>query len=318
MNYFVYVNKLIGVETNDQQFRWSFGSCAPKTTKEEYDACKIKVCVNVRKNKDVFKDFDLSSLKGRFRYFFANPEEHIICYSQKVKRVLNLNYIISVQDNFVNVVVGKTYYNQVRYRVMNIHSMRYILFDIVTGLLLLNGYSPLYCSSVLMNNKGATVLMAPPNMGKSLTALRLCQSTQASLISEDIAITDGTYIWPVPWTNSYRDYADGSAKDKQSIENVRDPVRITNTVILERGDSSVVTDKNNSLSKMLLLNHYLLSYMKSPAMSALAYFNSEFSPEKMMDTEKAIFENLLNGSDFYCISDNNALTYSDQIVLLLK
>lgn len=339
MNYFVYVNDILGVETNAKAFEFSYGTVAPTSTKEEFSKCKIKLHINVKKDSEVFPD-EYEKTKGKFHYFSANPGEKVIYYERNYFFGARLRYMIKVKKNEIKVVVGKTYFKKVHHRIMNLHSLGYILTDLVSGLLLFNGYATLHCSAVnLTENNRSIILFAPPNTGKTLSSMMLCKNYNANFIAEDFAITDGVNIWAVPWTSTFRlyDEVNESKTEKiinkatslvpalelikitknQAIDTYIDSDRIlmkskaTDVVVLERGDSDVSTDNSDAFRKLLTLNRYEFNYHKAPMMVVLSYFNPEFCQDQMYKCEKRIISKLLENTKYMCVTDMNAMNYSD-------
>ena len=316
MRYFVYIDGLVGVETNTKQFKWSFGSTAPETTYENYEKCKIKVRLMLCGDKDVFEGKEIESAKGCFRHFRGNQNENTLYYKQCLLKICKLNYYLKIDDNFIDVRVGKTYYELIKYKIMNIHPIWYIVFDIVTGMLLLKGYLPIYSSVVSKENSEAIVIFGPPNMGKTFTALKLCEEKKLSLISEDIAITDGENVYSVPWTNSYREY--GNTINNRTVKKAICGKSVKYAFVLERGKKKILSNAEDIARKGLLLNHYLVCYANSPIVIAMSYFNDNFSVEKMIETEKKIFIQMLSGAQSACLIEESAEQYCDTICEIIN
>lgn len=116
-----------------------------------------------------------------------------------------LRYSIEIIENDINVIVNKNYFKYIKYKFMNLHSLGYILTDLISGVLLANGYATLHCSAVNIGQR-SLMIFAPPSTGKTITAIKLCENENAKFISEDIAITDGENIYSVPWTSAFRFY----------------------------------------------------------------------------------------------------------------
>lgn len=149
MNYFVYIKNLLGISTNLDSVSWVYGSSAPKTDKDEYEKCKIKINLQVKKTEDVFdkslniEDFD------RYNYFYAHRNERKIYYERTFLFNSKLRYSIEIRDDKqIDIIVNKNYFKYIKFKFMNLHSIGYILTDLASGLLLNNGYATLHCSSV--------------------------------------------------------------------------------------------------------------------------------------------------------------------------
>ncbi len=338
MNYFVCVEGLLGVETNADAFVWSYAAVAPKSVREAFERCKIRVSIVVKNDTDVFPADLLSVQQGRFGYFAGTPESGELYYEKPFLFGKKLRYRVSVERNRVQVVVGKSYRNMVRMRIMNLHALRYVVQDIVSGLLLLNGYASLYCSAVHFPAQGSTALVfAPPSTGKTITGLTLCREYGAHYMSEDIAVTDGKTVWAVPWTNSFRMQAKempqrkgifgkihkilfwkhlsqgGKENEVQAMLEAyarKAEASATHVFVLEQAKGNTGCDQAEAKHKLLTLNRYLFHYHQAPVVLAFHYYNPWFSPEEMFEKEKAIMGQLLENAEYCCIQSEAPAAYA--------
>lgn len=306
--YFVFVNDLIGVETNLTSFSWGFGKSKDEATEDEFAGCLVKVHLMICNDNELRKTAGAYSC--RYRDYYADKGRHTILYAKAVKG-LSFCYRLEKAGNELNVWCGKNYYRYVKYKIMYIFPVWYILFDFVTAILLENGLLPLYSSAVLFNGK-ATVMMAPPNTGKSLTALCLVNTKGAELLSEDLCITNGKQIMSVPLTSSYRGYKNGqqiplTAQGKYDIDKL---------YFLERGNKSVFNDcdRVGLMKRIQIMNDYLLCYSKSIALDVYYHFNNELCPQDLSKMEKDLLEKLLDTLQIECICSEDPLEYSNLIM----
>jgi hypothetical protein len=340
MNYFVYIKDILGIKTTLDSFKWTYGSVAPKASKSGFDQCKIKIDLSVRKTNDVFdKSFDIEKL-DRYNYFYAQKNNNKIYYERNLLFNSKLRYSIEVLNNNINIVINKNYYKFVKYKFMNLHSLGYILSDIVSGILLLNGYATLHCSSIKIGEK-TMVIFAPPGTGKTITSINLCEDKEAKFISEDIAITDGDNIYSAPWTSTFRFYNhDKESKiDKlidfinkkiplfqlirvereKSIQSYMENIsflnfsKITDIIILGKGETNIVKTKEDLFEHIINLNKYEFNYHRSPSMLVINYFNIEISVDEMYRIEKEIIKKMIDNSNSYRILAKNAFEYSEII-----
>lgn len=341
MNYFVYIKNILALKTNAENFSWCYGCVAPKTTEADYNACIVKINLSVRKTADVFdKSIKLETL-DRYNHYYAMKNSQKIYYERNYFLSAKHRYSIEVIGNEVNVVIDSNYFKYVRYRFMNVHSLGYILTDLISGLLLMNGYATLHCSSVSIGDK-ALVIFAPPSTGKTLTALRLCEYPNAKYIAEDIAITDGDVIYSVPWTSTFRCYNHSKeTKSDRFVDTLRkkvpvfqlapqkkrksiyaylnedflvDSAEITDTILLGKGELDVTRSDHGFLEKILNLNKYELNYYRSPSMLVMNYYNSDFSMDQMYEAEKLILGKLVKNNPSYRVNAINAMDYSKLII----
>lgn len=251
-----------------------------------------------------------------------------------------------MEESAIHVIVGKTYFKRIKHRIMNLHSLTYILTDLTAGLLLLNGYATLHCSAVhIDHNEKSIIIFAPPNTGKTLTSMRLCQQHNADFIAEDFAITDGKDVWAVPWTSTFRLYDEVSESWLEKLVNRMTAVipalelvsitkskaidayiggdrikmlsKATDVVVLERGKQAVDHDKAEGLRKLLTLNRYEFNYHRAPTMVVMNYWNPSYSIDRMYEREKEILSRLIDNCDYWCITQDNALKYSEVVYDLI-
>lgn len=340
MNYFVYIKDILGLKTNADNFRWCYGSVAPKTSEAEFDNCMIKINLSVRKTSDVFRKGILMDNLDRYNHFYGQHNNKKIYYERSYFINAKHRYSLEVKGNEVNVVVDNNYFKYIRYRFMNVHSLGYILTDVISGILLLNGYATIHCSSVSIGGK-ALVIFAPPNTGKTITAINLCEYKGANYIAEDIAITDGNYIYSVPWTSTFRSYNHKKeSKSDRLAEALRENIplfqliptnkksihaylgdhtimyfaKITDAILLRKGDTLVIRSNSGFLDKIQNLNKYVLNYYRSPTMLVMNYFNPDFSMDQMYEAEKFILCKLVSNCTCYQVNAQSALNYSKLII----
>lgn len=313
--YYEYIPGFLGMETNIINFGWSFGNNTPETTKDVFSSCIFKVYLESKKDKDVFCELEESEYTSVFRHFKLKPGKKSLIFEQDFAKIIHLRYSITICENSIHLVVGNSYLKVVKTKIMNIHPIQWILLDLLSIMMLQKGYLPLYCSSVTFDNSFAKVLIGPPNTGKSITALRLGRDYDASIISEDLAITDGVDIFGAPYTNMYRDYKDISLNEYKS--NVaKGKYRINSIFLLEKGVSGYRTD-NNGISAgeyLQIINDYLLGYASSPVCRALNYYNSDFSIKNSVEMESAILSQLSECAIVGRIISDNSVTFADEIM----
>jgi hypothetical protein len=340
MNYFVYVKELLGIKTNTKQFSWVYGSEAPEAMEADFEKCKIKVHLEIRKTKDVFENGFRPSDFDRYNHYYAQKFANKVYYDRNFFLNTKLRYFLQIDGNDVKMVVNEHYFKRIKFRFMNLHSIGFMLTDIVSGLLLNNGYATLHCSCVQVNGK-TIAIFAPPGMGKTFTAINLCKNDNSSFLAEDIALTDGLNVLSVPWTSTYRFYdhenetrfdkALNSVKNKLPIielvsvkkrktareylgeSSMIDFAALSDVIILGRGPQKVVKDEAGVFDSILNLNKYEFNYHRSPTMLVMNYFNPEFSTDDMYENEKKIVQQMLNHSRSYRVFAESAVEYADII-----
>lgn len=308
MSYYVHIKGILGLQTDADDFIWLYGKQSPAVSKEEFDACLVKLRIHVTDDKRALSQAEWMACDGKFLPFAVNTEENALCYDRGLVLGKRLRYRIEVKGNEITATVSRSYYKYVKLRVMNIHSVQHILSDIVTGVLLRNGYLSLYCSSVYFPDiQRCALIFSAPGVGKTTTCMELCEKYGGIFVSEDVALTDGDRAWSVPWTNSkrtsqkaQRTKLDRRINDSHAMEQmmkqglVCDSAQVTDVFLLERGNDEIV-ESVDVMPKVAMLNHYLFHYRNSPAVTILDYFLPAFSLYEMESQDKEIHEKLLSG-----------------------
>lgn len=304
---------IVGIKTDIPGFRWGFGRCESPVSEKVFENCKIKVYLEAKKDSEVFNDIRTDCFTEIFRDFRVNPDSESLFFEKKVANLVNLKFAVSINGNSVNAVVGKSYLKYVKAKMMYIHSIAYILFDVVSMLLLKNGMTTLYCSAARLQNGKNVVFIAPPNTGKSLTVLKLRNDFNADIITEDMAVTDGERIWGAPYTNLYRNYNDKSLKNP--IQNAEIPTgkKIDAVSVLQKCKGSSIEENTDFAKKTVLINRYSLGYYYSPVVRVLDYYYNDYSIEKAQQTEKELIERILNNSKVFFLRDENPMNFASSV-----
>ena len=316
MNYYEYADKLIGLSSNVRGFGFSFGTAAPETDERHFSDCLIRVHLTVYPEKSIEKSRKSHTTVKHFSHFELKDDGKTVFYSRKLFGFFKLIYSVRLDGNDVYVSVGRLYYRLIKYKVMNIHPIGCILSDIVSALLLINGYSMLYCAAVSLGDADI-LLFGAPEAGKTLTAIRLCSEHGAVFLSEDITVTDGKRLWSVPFTATYGQHGGkGTIKpcDRRLLcsEGKRKYI-----FLLEKG-SHEAARPGIFLAKLLLLNRYISHYASAPVCAALAYLTDCFPIEEMRRREEKIIGFLAENSDCGVITRNDAASFGGDILNIIR
>ena len=309
MEHFVYVTDLVGVKTNLRQFRWSFGWDAPPASEEAYRRCRFKLVLEAVPDREVFSEEETERREGRFRYFYAKRDGMELLYSRELPGPGKLRYSLRIEGDTVYARVGKTYLKTVRLKVMNLHPISYVLFELMNALLLRLGYAILYGSAFTLG-EAAALVMAPPNAGKTFTAVQLTEQHGAKLLAEDICVFDGEKLYPVPWTNTYR--GDKKQSGQTRAASFRDtPAEATHLFFLDRGPDSGALDRGEARRRAGLLNRYDLRWSSSPTLLALSYYNPRFSLEELSQRETELLDALVRRTEPAVLSAQAPADYAE-------
>lgn len=160
--FFVASQNILGIRTNIRNFTWSFGKEMPQATAEEYAKCRVKINVVLENFND---DHQLKDM-GRYHYFNGNPGEDKIYYTRKL--VLNQKMRLKAENLLseeAKITVNKAYFKFITHRIMNLHSVHYIVTDLAALVLLKKGFAPIHCSAFEKEGKPIAIF-APPDTGK--------------------------------------------------------------------------------------------------------------------------------------------------------
>lgn len=308
-----HIPSLIGVKTNAAHFRWGFGQCSEPVAESVFERCRFKVIVEVTSDKHVFDGVAPGDYPLSFRHFMAADNGRSVMFEQSLKRAAALRYVLTVSGNTVKVTVGSTYMRLIKAKMMYVHPIAYILFDVISLLLLQNGLTTLYCSAVKLQNGKTVVCLAPPNTGKSLCALKLRKDYRAEIIAEDMAVTDGTSLWGAPHTGLYRNYHDRSLSDAGREQSLFASDKIDVLAFLQKGKGKSEKKLADAAERLLLLNHYSLGYYYSPCVRVLNYYNRAFSIETAQAEEKRILQKLTDNTEQLWLENADPMQFSEQI-----
>lgn len=313
LNHYIYIPQLIGIETNVKKFQWGFGKCDISSSEEEFRHCKIRIYMEEKSDRAVFDKVDMSRYNREFRHFRASDSECSVMFDQTVKGAIHLRYVLTVKENEIFLTVGKTYLRLIQTKLMYVHPIPYILFDLAALLLLKNGMTTLYCSAVKMKNNRTIVFMAPPNTGKSLCALKLSKDHGARIIAEDMAITDGEKIWGSSHTNLYRDYHDRTLTENIDEVNCDAADSVDYFCFLQKGGQPKMQKLDDYMERMTLLNHYSLGYYYSPCVRVFNYFYDGFSTRNAEEEEQRILGRLRSNARGVMIEEPDPMLFSEKI-----
>ena len=262
----------------------------------------------------------------RFQCFSWSSSQRTLFYSRKLFGV-KMAYSISFNDNSVKVLFGKNYYRIVRHRFMNLHDSYYLLSDLANIFLLKNGYSTMYCGAVQHCESGkVAAIFSPPNMGKSFTVKRLCDTGDYKLIAEDVALLDKKIqIHGCQWTCTYRTVktnslflGDSGGALTRVHENIREYeaeqnlCNLSYLILLTRAMIDTDISKSDIEKRLLILNKYRFCGYNSPIVNVLAFFDWEFD-QAWEDIDKSIMKTAFLKCDLRALSAEFPNDFSTKI-----
>ncbi|MDN7244554.1 hypothetical protein [Planococcus shenhongbingii] len=342
--YYIAAKGILAVKTNIKDFRWSFGSNMPEGTMEEYEECAVKMHIVL----EDFNDDELLGNLGRYHFFNGAPGEDKIYYTRNLpmKKKLRLKAENLLSDE-PKITVNRNYYKLITHRIMNLHSVHYIATDLAALLLLKKGYASIHCSAFKAEDS-TVAIFAPPDTGKTLSAMTACGDFGASFIAEDLAITDGRNIFSVPWTNSFDHYAKNKeaqgSKFRKKATKVFPPLKVlsasakvpeqenakakaildaeivTHVAILEKGKDEVIPQsENTAVSKLMNLNRYEFNFLRAPLLIAYEFFNPGLMIDDGTVKEREILSSLVRNSEkVFTLKKINPTHYAETLLFEMK
>lgn len=304
--YYVFCEGVLGVKTNVKNFKWIYGSLAPMISLDEYAKCVIKFEVIIKSEKDL--ETSIAYNQQFQSYKWVNLNKTLSCRRSFFKK-LNIGYDIRIDGNTVYAEIGEHYFKYIKNRVMNLHGTYYLLSDLANIMLMKEGYLTLYASSVYNNNNQRCVInFAPPNTGKTLTAVKLCETNKYSLVGEDVVIIKDNIVYSCPWTNSYRKNKKGNMDNSGSLNrnnsknefSLKKESKITDCIVLSLGECEVNRNSKQILKKSQILSEYLFNGYSSPIVNLLGYFDDAFS-ENWKEYSNNMMKNLINKCNVYFV-----------------
>ncbi len=310
---YVQVPGMLGIRTNVPGFRWGFGACSAPAPEADFESCKIKVFLKAAKDADVFADTELSAYTEIFRDFRAKPEGKAVLFEKKVGP-LHLRFSITIEGNRVKVVVGRSYLRLIRLKIMYIHPIWYILFDLVSLLLLQQNMTTLYGAAAALADGRTVFCAAAPNTGKSVTVLQLQNKFGARILAEDMAVTDGERLWGAPYTGLYRNYHDASLQSaRQDPETDTLARSIDGVFLLQKGSPDREIQTGDFLHRLLLINRYSLGYYYSPCLRVLDYYNRDLDISAARAAEERILGKMVGAARTMIVERQNSMDFAQVI-----
>ena len=338
-NYFIACDGILGIKTNLKRFKWSFGAATPPGTQADFERCLVRPTVQVEP--DVEPPHGL--LDGKYHYFQSSHDRDEIYYDRRFLFGSRLRlHATGLQSDTPVIRVNRTYYQWVSHRFMNLHSLGYIMTDLASLLLLRRGFCPIHCSALQIGD-ATVVVLAPPNTGKTLTAVAACLDHGAAFLAEDLAVTDGDKVYAVPWTSTFRYYRRFerrwmtrvrnrftewipplellATRQPQPITDFIDPKRVsfqgdvTHVVILERGEPEVRDVAVDEATRLIQnLNRYEFNYHKAPLIVAAEFFQPDLDIVGMCRRERELLRRLAGSARCLRVTATDASTYVDAIM----
>jgi hypothetical protein len=283
------VPRTLAVRTSIPRLTWPWGSAMPEVGQDDYDAATVRVRVAVdRGSIDLRAHREAHSQS--FHRFSGTHHGRSVQLERRIPGVGPLRLEVSgVLDQEIAVTANLRYASLVRYRAMGLHSLGYVVGDLVETRLLHEGLVPLYGAAIRHPDWGVVLILGSSMTGKTVTAFRACREHGAELIAEDRVILSGAGLLAVPWTTSSLRAGQRAGRSRQDPVPVAagDIGTVDHVVVLEKSgthDRSAL-GRTEAERRIGILSRTVSQYHVSPAVLAYAYFNSELDIARLMATE---------------------------------
>lgn len=279
-----------------------------------------------------------------YHYFRGFRGMEIVRYSRPLGFSISANALLKgdPRRNDFELVVNSSYVRLIKAKLNKVFPPGAHLTALATCRLLSEGITPVHASAVAGGNDKGVLFIAPPNTGKTLTAVELVLKHGFFFLSEDMVLFDGNELIGVPATATIRYYPElvrsKSLRVKNKIadifppfaplvddavpaykllkEHIKKRVRPDTIVFLETGAERVHEVSSEEASRALWnANRYELDYPNNPLIRAYEYFNETFSVEALLDVERALLRSLVERCErFLRICAPSAKRYPELLI----
>ncbi|KKR07611.1 MAG: hypothetical protein UT32_C0009G0072 [Parcubacteria group bacterium GW2011_GWC2_39_14] len=302
---------------------FSFGEIMRETGEDDFVEHKDVICISIESvNSD---SFDSKHCQGtRFARNYSG-EANTTSFS---KKFLHLNFGLKIKKNSdKNYVffVTKNYLRFIKYKIENIYPLGIHLFDVLQIETIKLGNIAIYGSAFLNSkSKEASLIVAPPGVGKTYTLLNLAKQENVEIISEETSYVNmvnnaGSLI---PTQNTFLNDRKnkGSAmnlisflfarKIKKRLEGTLKQINFATSetvlkriYILENSKNDLIKRLEHSeenFKRLLTIQRFTSSYFNNQLLRAFSRF-SELNLEQILQREEAILRNLYTNVELYSV-----------------
>lgn len=338
--------KILGLATNFKGFRWSFNQCATIDSEKDYKECLVRLTLYLENDAALLQKFPPDNLATHYLHFQGYRGEDRVFFQRLFSGKFHFLLVAEGLSKGEPIIYANPrYYRYVRIRLMNLHSLNFLLTDIAAFQLLRNKLAALHCSALKKDDK-TVVIFAPSNTGKTLSIINACSQYDAFFIAEDMAITDGKMILGVPWTSTFYHYPETERSLRSQIyrhlvkifppimlsrrlgpkvipitsiigpERICENSKVTHLIILERRKDSITYGRREEVyRKVLNLNRCEYNYIRSPLLMAYEFLNPELDINTAYETEAAILRRLVDEVDeCMVVSASEPMEFASKII----
>lgn len=206
MTQYELVSGLLSVETSQTTLPWGLGRIGPWN---QLPGSTQQTDLLIRYDVEPGLVPGDSIVGGRRMHYWSLSDDGVLHYRRSAGGPLEFQMDIAIdhESGIVHLRVNKLLNKYVKVRLNNLHSPGYVITDLMLQLLAMRGWAPMHCSAVTRpSSDQVTVLLAPPNTGKTLTALTLVKEFGYGYVCEDLALYRDGEMRGFTWTSTFRYY----------------------------------------------------------------------------------------------------------------
>lgn len=256
---------------------------------------------------------------------YRRHSENTVSIEVPISRFAKIECSYTSQADSAVLEVNPTYHLLGRMTLGNVHSVGWLLRDLLNIRLLLNKYALLHAAA-LQSRDACVVAVGLSNTGKTTTSFDLTLNSPCKLFGDDLVATDGANIFACPYTATNVSPSQlagvGSRSSQWLFRNIpfygnygptrrvpvishigdskmADPTRATHVVFLRRSSVCATSRLQQSAAHSLLTasNRTEFTFMNSPLFSAFDYLNDTTQLPDAIRNEEEIFDSLLESTD---------------------
>ena len=333
------ISKILNVRTSNHHLgNFKYGNLKNSVSKKDAfqtSLLTLDLSIKTEKNKK-----NLSSMS--FYGIYSHIKSNFIIRERSFTFLGKTNLIIkNLFDDVVQISFSNLYKLWAISRFSKLNSIGVEMTDITTINLLNRGYLSFHGGCVGLNNKGY-IITGLPDMGKTLTTIKLLQNKKINYLSEDILLIDKSFTaFAVPYTQTvekrrnlnpfeffYAKIYESLFKNNfvktdifEAIPEIKkrtlDSIMIDTIFFLVRGPNSckeVSGDaKENILKQAIQLNNLEFTYSRNELILSYLFFNDYRDINYFLKKEKKMITNLFAKKTVIVVSAESAFHYHEQI-----
>lgn len=260
-----------------------------------------------------------------------------------VSRISKVECSYTYEPGLAVLEVNPTYHKLGRMTLGNMHSVGWLLRDLLNIQLLLKHFALLHAAAI-QSDAACVVVVGLSNTGKSTTSFNLTLNGLCKLFGDDLVATDGRNIYACPYTAtnvSPGELSDMGSRSSQWLfrnipfygnfgptkripicshvgeQKMAQPTPATHVVFLRRSSTCSTSPIETAAAHSLLTasNRTEFTFMNSPLFCAFDYLQGTNQVRDAIDNERDTFSELLDSTE--CLLIEGDMPYFRKVVTSL-